>query len=49
MLCRLALMVQAAVLDGQFLDLSERAAVVSFRDDYIKWERIEAGWWVTTD
>jgi hypothetical protein len=25
---------------------SELAAVVSFRDDGIKWGRIEAGWWV---
>ena len=25
---------------------SELAAVVSFRDDYIKWGRIEVSWWV---
>jgi len=25
---------------------SELAAVVSFRDDGIKWERIEVSWWV---
>ena len=24
---------------------SEPAAVVSFRDDYIKWGRIEVSWW----
>jgi hypothetical protein len=25
---------------------SELAAVVSFRNDYIKWKKIEASWWV---
>ena len=28
---------------------SELAAVVSFRDDGIKWGRIEVSWWVTAD
>jgi len=28
---------------------SELAVVVSFRDDYIKWRRIEVSWWVTAD
>ena len=26
---------------------SELAAVVSFRDDYTKWRRIEVSWWVS--